>query len=337
LDVSVTWWNVSKSYIVTGVSWDPYLITALNSGVATNSTSFTSTGWIILTLTATDTRINVGSNATLTWTGKYGWNNQPFSSLSAFTLNDTTTKAAVGKYGYKFATATSPSWGITNFTTTSCFVIFDRVDFLLTASNQHVAFLGSSAPITYPKKCYAFDSFAFTGTTTLNDSLIKSTVGTYGYKVQSIVDPTYGLTAFTTNATWVIFVAPKVIGGNGTSVQNQEIPLLISVLDKEHYPLQGIDIRILEQLVTTPTYAGKTDEFGHFKARIYTNTFYSVYAKNAATGELQTQEVFISKPESATVSFEFAKEAEAIDWKALAVMAMVLALVLLILRLRRTF
>jgi len=331
LDVLVNWWNISKSYVVTSSSWSPYGVTALNSNVATNATSFTSTGWIILTLSVSDDRIDVGTNATITVAKKYGWNNQAFSSVT-MTLNDTTIKNIVNKYGFKVVSAQDPTWAMTNFTSNSVWVIFDRVDLLLTATNHQVN-KGSNATITFPQKRYAYDLVAFTGSVTLNDSTTKSTAGTYGYKVQSITDPIYGLTAFTTNATYVIFVAPpSPPSGGGTPAQKQEIPLLISVVDKERYPLQGIGIEVIEQQTATPIYTGKTDEYGNFRARIFTNTFYTVHATNNATGELQTQEVFLSQAGSATVSFEFARTT--FEWVDVAVIAIVLALALLVMRRR---
>ena len=154
-----------------------------------------------------------------------------------------------------------------------------------------------------------------------------------GYKVASIVDPLYGLTVFSTNETYVIFVAPSSspgTGSGGNPIQRQELPLVVSVVDKNRYPLEGIDIEIIEQQTATPVRTGKTDEFGNFSARIYTNTFYTVHATNNATGELQTQQVFLSQAVSTTVSFEFG--VQAIDWSEIAVILILLVLVLLILK-----
>jgi len=215
LDVPVTWWNIHKVYVVTAVSWTTYGITALNSGVATNSTGFTPTGWIIVTISFSRPRIDLGTNAIIFLTvGKvYGWNSAP-CSLTVYALNDTTTKGAVGKFGFKIASLTETAYSITNFTTNDISMIWERVEGLLSLSGAvlHRVDAGINATILFPQLWYASDHSSFSGTLTLNDTTTKATPNRYGYEIASITDSLYLLTGFTTNATYVIFDAMNVTG-----------------------------------------------------------------------------------------------------------------------------
>jgi len=201
------------SYVVTSSSWSTYGITALNAGIATNATSFASGGWIEVTLTVVDNRIDVSSNVSITVLAVYGWNSTP-CSLSAFALNDTTTKDIVGIYGFKVNSLTESPNGITTFASNSLYVIFDRVEGLLnlTGGVSHRIDAGSNATILFPQLWYAFDHAALAGSLTLNDTTTKTTPGRYGYEIASVTDSLYNLTGFTTNSTYVIFDAMNVTG-----------------------------------------------------------------------------------------------------------------------------
>ncbi|MHA1742729.1 MAG: LamG-like jellyroll fold domain-containing protein, partial [Candidatus Heimdallarchaeota archaeon] len=58
---------------------------------------------------------------------------------------------------------------------------------------------------------YEYDGGPFSGSITLNDTLTKDTVGKYGFKVASVTDDNYGLTAFTTGETTIIWDRIKII------------------------------------------------------------------------------------------------------------------------------
>jgi len=70
------------------------------------------------------------------------------------------------------------------------YVIFDRVNFTLSAVNERVD-VGKEASITV-SAVYAYDGSTFEGTYSLNDTLTKSEVGKYGFKVASMTDTLYG-------------------------------------------------------------------------------------------------------------------------------------------------
>lgn len=213
LDVPVNWWNVAKSYVVTAATWDVYGIDTLNSGVATNSTGFTPTGWVAVTISFSRPRIDLGTNAItyLTVIQVYGWNSTP-CSLTVYALNDTTTKGSLGEWGFKIASLTESAYSITNFTTNDISMIWEQVEGLLNLSGavNHRVDAGSNATIMFPQLWYASDRTPFVGTPTLNDTTYKATPGRYGYEIASITDSLYNLTGFTTNTTYVIFDAMNV-------------------------------------------------------------------------------------------------------------------------------
>jgi hypothetical protein len=238
LDVPVNWWNVAKSYVVTVASWDVYGIDTLNSGVATNSTSFTSTGWVAVTLSFSRTRIDLGTNAItyLIVTKVYGWNGTA-CSLTVYALNDTTTKGSVGTWWFKMASLTESIYDITNFTTNSVSMTWDIVEGLLNLSGAvlHRIDAGSNATILFPQLWYASDHSPFSGTLTLNDTTTKDVPGRYGYEIASITDTLYLLTGFTTNATYAVFDAMNVTdvtwGGMDSSGNIKLIPVVKSAYD----------------------------------------------------------------------------------------------------------
>ena len=78
-----------------------------------------------ITLNVSNPRIEVGSTANLTWIGFYEYDGEPF--LGSITLNDTATKRAVGRYGYKVASINDPKYGLEAFTTNEVYCIFDRI------------------------------------------------------------------------------------------------------------------------------------------------------------------------------------------------------------------
>jgi hypothetical protein len=222
LDVSVTWWNVSKSYIVTGVSWDPYLITALNSGVATNSTSFISTGWVEITLSVIDDRVDVSTNATISVTKVYGWNSTP-CALSTFVLNDTTIHGAVGRYGFEVSSLTETTYGITNFTTNSVYMIWDQLTVNYKAVDDDRRDVSTSGEVRFRLRSEYDSAFVTAGSISVNGSaaswdagnswwklsVSQSSVCEKNYIVTAVSWSTYGITALnsgvSTNSTSIIW------------------------------------------------------------------------------------------------------------------------------------
>lgn len=155
-----------------------------------------------VTIYAEDNRIDIGKKANITCQAVYEYDGEPL--LGSVFLNDTVlSQDYVGRRGYKARKILDEKYGLTKFTTDEVFVIWDRVNVTLNISNLRIE-VGSTANLTW-MGFYEYDGEPFSGIITLNDTLTKNVIGKYGYKVASIVDPKYGLEAFTTNEVYCIF------------------------------------------------------------------------------------------------------------------------------------
>lgn len=96
---------------------------------------------------------------------------------------------------------------------------WDRVQVTLSITDNRIN-VGDTANII-KTATYESDGTPFTGTITLNDTLTKSTVGTYHYTTQSISGDTHGITEFESNTVAVTFVdttSPVADAGNDQTV-----------------------------------------------------------------------------------------------------------------------
>jgi len=162
---------------------------------------------VTITLAVNDDRIDVSSPASITKSGIYQYNNAIYDGT--ITLNDTLTKTVVGKYGYTTQGISGDSHGITVFASNSVSVVFDKVHITLNVDDNRID-IGTSAAVT-GTGYYEYDSTAFTGTLSFNDTLTKDTVGKYGYTVASISDPTHGLTVFESNSVYCVFDRVQIV------------------------------------------------------------------------------------------------------------------------------
>jgi len=152
-------------------------------------------------LNVSDDRIDVGSTGTYTWSSIYEYDGAAFTGT--LMLNDTLTKTMVGKYGYTVSTIEDSNYDLEAFTSNAFHIIFDKVSIAITISDNRVG-VGALAPLSWTG-VYRYDSSLFTGSVTYNDTLTKTTVGKYGYKVASVSDPLHGIAAFDTNEVYCIF------------------------------------------------------------------------------------------------------------------------------------
>jgi len=110
-----------------------------------------------VTISVSDSRINMGENASITVSGTYEYDSTAFSG--SFALNSTQyLYATAGKRGYKVASISDPTYGLTVFATNEAYVIWDglKVD----SYSIDVA----SAKV-YARMKYAYDSSAISGGT----------------------------------------------------------------------------------------------------------------------------------------------------------------------------
>ena len=81
---------------------------------------------ILITLSITSDRINVGDNATINWVGMYEYDASNFNG--AITLNSTKTiSETIGKRGYTVLSINDPTYGLTHYTSNVIFCIWDRI------------------------------------------------------------------------------------------------------------------------------------------------------------------------------------------------------------------
>lgn len=156
---------------------------------------------VTMALSVGDHRIDVGSTADITLIAVYQYDNTDCDGT--IILNDTLTKSAVGRYGYTVSSLSGDTYGITMFESSSVYVIFDRVQITLSVSDDRIN-VEDTAVLSW-LGTYEYDGSAFNGSITYNDTLSKTVIGKYEYKVASISDSTYGLTILTTNEVYVIF------------------------------------------------------------------------------------------------------------------------------------
>ncbi|MEM3833514.1 MAG: M6 family metalloprotease domain-containing protein [Thermoprotei archaeon] len=156
---------------------------------------------IRLVLSVVDDRIDVGDRAQFIVTGVYIYDGK--EGRGTYTLNDTTIKSTVGKYGYKITSITDDIYGLTTFESNTVSVIFDRIKIILKSDYTRVN-VGSKAPISW-SGIYEYDNAPFDGEIFLNEDLIKYSISNVSYKVIKITDKLYGLTAFLSNDVYIIF------------------------------------------------------------------------------------------------------------------------------------
>jgi len=115
-----------------------------------------------ITLSVADSRIDIGTAMSWNFTAIYAYDGADATSHVSVTLNDTETKNAIGKYYYTADSITDSLYGLTVFECNVVYVIFDRVNFTLSAVNERVD-VGKEASITV-SAVYAYDGSTFEGT-----------------------------------------------------------------------------------------------------------------------------------------------------------------------------
>ncbi|MEM3385857.1 MAG: M6 family metalloprotease domain-containing protein [Nitrososphaeria archaeon] len=81
-------------------------------------------------------------------------------------------------------------------------IVWDMVEIILSPIGR--SSVGSEAKIKVDGT-YSYDKSPFKGQVSFNDTLVKNSVGAYGYRVSAIIDKTYGLKCFISNTITVVF------------------------------------------------------------------------------------------------------------------------------------
>ena len=188
-------------------------------------------------------RIDTGENIKITHHAIYEYDREPF--VGSVVLNDTSfSQYNIGKRGYRALSITDKKYGLSAFTTNEVHVVWDRVNVTLSILNPRVE-VGSTANISWAG-VYEYDGQAFSGSVTLNDTLIKNLMGRYGYTVASIIDPLYGLTSFSANEVHCIFDSIKAEYALQTWVPGSIRVIVNLKFEYDGSPVDDAEIRVSE-------------------------------------------------------------------------------------------
>jgi len=197
-----------KAYYVISITDNQYGITGFDDNVGTKSIVWDRVD--IDSFSVADNRINVGDTAQFTVAGVYEYDGEVW--VGTYSLNDTTTKNTVGKYGYRVSSITDSNYGLTAFTQTApdLYVIFDRIEiYYMVLDDSRVDVessvefrvkarldydnheLGSGDSVTANFGALSWDATNgwFVG------SYSQNTVSDYTFTVTSASEATYGITA----------------------------------------------------------------------------------------------------------------------------------------------
>ena len=226
-----------KSWAVTGVDCN---------GI-TNFTQIIDNPFIIwdkvqFTLTVSDNHIDVGSSADIEVSGIYAFDSSDFSGF--YSLNDTLSKNAVGKYYYTIDSMTDTQYGLTVFESNVVYVIFDRININSFSAVDNRINVGDIAEFVV-SGVYEFNNEEWSGTYTLNDTTTKNVVGKYWYTIVSVTDSKYGLTTFIVTApdVYVIFDEVNIvlsISDNHIDVGTQANITYIATYEYDNSQFSGV-------------------------------------------------------------------------------------------------
>jgi hypothetical protein len=157
-------------------------------------------------LTIEDSWIDVGSEASINWTGVYEYDGAIFAG--AIGLNDSLTKNQVGKYEFTCASISDSQYGITAFDSNSVYCIWDRIKISNGGVTHSSTNITQEETVWFTIKYEYNESTAFSGEVYINNT--QATYSTlhnrweYNYtlfspktvtfSVSIIVDNLYGLT-----------------------------------------------------------------------------------------------------------------------------------------------
>ena len=229
-------WRITRSKSVVGdETYDMVACSGNTHGITVvdqNSQSQTVI-WdrLIVTLSSNDDRLNAGGTATISWSVKHEYNNEPESTFninvyrdaaswySGTASSDTDSFTSVGKHTYTTNSITGNTHGITAFTTNSIDVIWDRIEIYYEALDDsrvnvgdNIEFrvkarlgydnheLGSGDSITANYGSMTWD--ATNGWFDVTSS--QGTVGDYTFTVASGSEATYSITTI-----WINVENPK--------------------------------------------------------------------------------------------------------------------------------
>jgi len=158
---------------------------------------------VTVKIRADDSRLNVGEEADITLHARYGYNNEPFEGDITLNRDDFSSKIVASKI-YFVEDIEDPIYGLTSFSSDELEVIWDRIELEIEAEDERIS-LGEDAVIRWTGT-YGWDGSVFYGEVEYSPGdLALDSVGDIEYEVAGVIDPIYGITAFTSNSVEVVW------------------------------------------------------------------------------------------------------------------------------------
>jgi len=182
-------------YSVLRIGNDTYGITVFQSNVV-----YVIFDKVVIWLSVSDDRIDVGSTADISWSAVYAYDGQPFNG--SIWLSNPLMIDEVGKYRYEVIEVEDRLYGLSFFESNYVDVIFDMVIVEIIVDRTYYL-VGEEVELSI-NAFYSYDGVPFQGDIIINTPLVLDNVGEYIYKVDEIIDAKYGLEAFSSNEVNVI-------------------------------------------------------------------------------------------------------------------------------------
>lgn len=264
---------------------------------------------IIDQTSVSDDRCDVGSAQTVSFHAKWAHNNSDIVGGSIYVNETEYVTDGTGWISLNpvYDTVGKRMWNVTGVNCTDItvyekavsdpYIIWDKVDVTINVADDRIN-VGDTATLSWTGT-YEYDDSTFDGSITYNDTLMKTIVGKYGYKVASITDPAYGLTKFTTNEVDVIFDKATI---TLSAVKDTiEVGSTASVTQTAVYQYDGTDfdgtITLNDTLTkstvetyyyTTQSISGDTHGITEFESNTVAVTFVDTTAPVANASQDQT-------------------------------------------------
>lgn len=199
-DTTFQLWEVGRKGYKTSKIIDP------EYGLSVFSSNEVYSIWdrVNITLSAEDTRIDVGKPVRIITRAIYEYDLKNFTDVEFLKLNDDAfIQDHIGLKEFEVVAMNDTVYGLTVFVSNRLSIIWDRIDLTITVPYSRCAV--DASPSVHIFGTHAFDGTSFEGTAFFNESLTKNSIGKYSFTVEKISDPLYGLSGFSSNDFTVIY------------------------------------------------------------------------------------------------------------------------------------
>jgi len=112
-----------------------------------------------ITLSIADNRIDVGSEAPLSWTGIYEYDSTTFNGTVTYNNTQTIYKT-VGRRGYTISSINDPTYGLTAFRSNSVYCIWDRIKIVDGGVTHNSTYVNQTETVWF-QAAYEYDNVVF--------------------------------------------------------------------------------------------------------------------------------------------------------------------------------